>query len=184
VPDRRRDAGCRLVVAFRAVHGGVWHNDLKLPAYGGRLFDPDRFPFLEGRKPGTSWQATDAQPLPVNNRTVLHLLESLQTLETRLPGDREVLRRRLSFRSLDIEQIGHVYEGLLAHTAGRASEPHLGLTGTKDKEPEVPLAELEARKLKGDKDLLAYLKEATGKSEPALKKLLAVELDGQQTSRF
>ena len=122
--ERRHDAWCRLLVAFRAVHGGVWHDDLKLPAYGGRLFDPDRFPFLEGRKPGTSWRATDAVPLPVNNRTVLHLLESLQTLETRLPGDREVVRRRLSFRSLDIEQIGHVYEGLLDHTASRASEPH------------------------------------------------------------
>jgi hypothetical protein len=182
--ERRHDAWCRLLVAFRAVHGGVWHDDLKLPAYGGHLFDPDRFPFLEGRKPGTSWRATDAVPLPVNNRTALHLLESLQTLETRLPGDREVVRRRLSFRSLDIEQIGHVYEGLLDHTARRASEPHLGLAGTKDKEPEVPLAELEARKVKGEKDLLAYLKEATGKSEPALRKLLAVEIDGQQISRF
>jgi hypothetical protein len=182
--ERRHDAWCRLLVAFRAVHGGVWHDDLKLPAYGGRLFDPDRFPFLEGRKPGTSWREVDAEPLPVNNRTVLHLLESLQTLETRLPGDREIVRRRLSFRSLDIEQIGHVYEGLLDHTARRATEPHLGLAGTKDKEPEVPLAELEARKLKGDKDLLAYLKEATDKSEPALKKLLAAQLDPQQISRF
>jgi hypothetical protein len=182
--ERRHDAWCRVLVAFRAVHGGVWYDDLKLPAYGGRLFDPDRFPFLEGRKPGTSWQATDAVPLPVNNRTVLHLLESLQTLETRLPGDREVVRRRLSFRSLDIEQIGHVYEGLLDHTASRATEPHLGLAGTKNKEPEVPLAELEARKLQSDKDLLAYLKEVTGKSEPALKKLLAVEVDGRQSSRF
>ncbi len=182
--ERRHDAWCRLLVAFRAVHGGVWHDDLKLPAYGGRLFDPDRFPLLEGRKPGTSWRAIDAVPLPVNNRTVLHLLESLQTLETKLPGDREIIRRRLSVRSLDIEQIGHVYEGLLDHTARRATEPHLGLAGTKDKEPEVPLAELEARKLKGDKELLAYLKEATGKSEPALKKLLAAQLDAQQTSRF
>src|SRR5262249_24774813 len=145
---------------------------------------PDRFPFLEGRRPGTSWRATDAQPLPVNNRTVLHLLESLQTLETKLPGDREVVRRRLSFRSLDIEQIGHVYEGLLDHTARRATEPHLGLAGTKNKEPEVPLAELEARKLKSEKELLAYLKAVTGKSEPALRKLLAVEIDGQQGSRF
>lgn len=182
--ERRHDAWCRLLVAFRAVHGGVRHDDLKLPAYGGNLFDPDRFPFLEGRKAGTSWRDTEAQPLPVNNRTVLHLLESLQTLETKLPGDKEVVRRRLSFQSLDIEQIGHVYEGLLDHTARRAADPHLGLAGTKDKEPEVPLAELEAKKAKGDRELLAYLKEVTGKSEPALKKLLAVELDARQVSRF
>ena len=28
------------------------HDRLKLPAYGGSLFDPDRFPFLEGRRAG------------------------------------------------------------------------------------------------------------------------------------
>ena len=52
VLERRHDAWCRLLVTFRAVHGGVWHDNMKLPAYGGRLFDPDRFPFLEGRKAG------------------------------------------------------------------------------------------------------------------------------------
>ena len=39
--------------------------------------------------------------------------------------------RRLSFRALDIEQIGHVYEGLLDHTALRATEPVLGLAGAR-----------------------------------------------------
>lgn len=184
VLEFRHDAWGRLLAMFRVVFGGARHEDLILPAYGGHLFDPERFPFLEGRKPGTSWRDTEAKPLPVDNRTVLHLLGSLQTLETKLPGDREVVRRRLSFRSLDIEQIGHVYEGLLDHTARRATEPHLGLTGTKNKEPEVPLAELEAQKDKGEKELLTFLKEATGKSEPALKKLLAVELDAQKISRF
>ena len=73
-------------------------------------------------------------PLPINNRTVLHLLErsTLSTLERRT-GE----ARRLSFRALDIEQIGHVYEGLLDHTAKRATEPMLGLTGAKGDEPEV-----------------------------------------------
>jgi hypothetical protein len=51
------------------------HERLKLPAYGGNLFDPDRFRFLEGRhepKPGEkakSWREEVANPLPVNNRT-------------------------------------------------------------------------------------------------------------------
>ena len=56
VLERRHDAWCRLLVNFRAVHGGVWHDNFKLPPYGGRLFDPDRFPFLEGRKPGTDME--------------------------------------------------------------------------------------------------------------------------------
>lgn len=49
VVERRHDAWSRLLATFRAVHGGVEHEDMKLPAYGGSLFDPDRFPFLEGR---------------------------------------------------------------------------------------------------------------------------------------
>ena len=147
VLERRHDAWGRLLATFRAVYGGVQHERLKLPAYGGSLFDPDRFPFLEGRKPGTSWRDTPADPLPVNNRTVLHLLGALQYLE--MQGE----ARRLSFRALDIEQIGHVYEGLLDHTAKRATEPMLGLVGTKGKEPEIPLAELERLRAKGEDDL-------------------------------
>ncbi len=50
VIQRRSDAWARLLATFRAVHGGIWHEDLRLPAYGGSLFDPDRFPFLEGRQ--------------------------------------------------------------------------------------------------------------------------------------
>ena len=104
----------RLLSTFRAVYGGVQHERMKLPAYSGNLFNPDRFMFLEGRKPGTSWRNTPANPLPVNNRTVLHLLEALQFLQVKVQGGGPTERRRLSFRALDIEQIGHVYEGLIA----------------------------------------------------------------------
>jgi hypothetical protein len=150
VLERRHDAWCRLLATFRAVHGGVQHDRLALPAYGGRLFDPDEMPFLEGRLPGTSWRDTLAQPLPIDNRTVLHLLEALQFLQVRVPGGggsrsgSMAEARRLSFRALDIEQIGHVYESLLDHTAKRAETPVLGLQGTKGQMPEIPLPELQA----------------------------------------
>src|SRR3954452_21839734 len=144
------DAWMRLLTTFRAVYAGVKHDRLKLPAYGGSLFNPDRFPFLEGRKLGTFWRNTEATPLPVSNRTVLHLLEALQVLQTKVGNTTEA--RKLSFRSLDIEQIGHVYEGLLDHTAKRATEPLLGLAGTRDKEPEIELAELEKVAAKGEKE--------------------------------
>ena len=143
--ERRFDAWSRLLATFRAVHGGIQHENLRLPANGGSLFDPDRFPFLEGRAAGTRWRETPAYPLPINNRTVLHLLDALQMLKVKVPGGGPAEARRLSFRALDIEQIGHVYEGLLDHTALRAAEPILGLAGTRDKEPEIPLAELERR---------------------------------------
>jgi hypothetical protein len=44
-------------------------------------------------------------------------------LQVRLPGGGPAEARRLSFRALDIEQIGHLYEGLLDHTALRAGRP-------------------------------------------------------------
>jgi hypothetical protein len=144
VLERRYDAWCRLLAAFRAIHGGVEHEAMRLPAYGGALFDPDRYPFLEGRAPGTAWTRTPAKPLQINNRVVLHLLEALQLLRVKLPGGGPAEMRRLSFRALDIEQIGHVYEGLLDHTVKRAPEVVLGLSGAKDKEPEIPLSKLEA----------------------------------------
>lgn len=182
--ERRYDAWPRLLSAFRAVYGGLQHDDVHIPAYGGSLFNPDRFPFLEGRNRGTSWRDTEASPLPVSNRTVLHLLEALQLLQIKMPGGGKAEARRLSFRALDIEQIGHVYEGLLDHTAKRAAEPFLGLAGTRDKEPEIPLAELEKLLAKGEADLVKFLKEETGKSENAVKKSLKIELDQQDVSRF
>ena len=175
--ERRFDAWPRLLAAFRAVFGGLEHDDAHIPAYGGSLFNPDRFPFLEGRKAGTKWRDDEANPLPVNNRTVLHLLEALQLLQIRVPGGGPAEARRVSFRALDIEQIGHVYEGLLDHTARRASEPFLGLAGTREKEPEIPLGELERLAAKGEADLVKSLKDETGRSEFALKKGLKAEID-------
>ena len=52
VLERRYDAWSRLLAAFRAVHGGIRHERLNLPPYGGSLFDPDKYPFLEGRTAG------------------------------------------------------------------------------------------------------------------------------------
>ena len=173
VLERRRDAWCRLISTFRSVYGGIQHERLTLPAYGGHLLDPDRFPFLEGRASGTTWRDTPATPLPVNNRTILHLLEALQILQVKVPGGGHAEARLLSFRALDIEQIGHVYEGLLDHTANRAPETVLGFGGSKDKEPEIPLSQLEELQAKGEKDLIEFLKNETGRTANPLKKALA-----------
>ncbi len=173
VPDEnllayRHDAWSRLLSTFRAIHAGVEHDQMRLPAYGGALFDPDRFPFLEGRQPGTQWQQVPAQPLPISNRTVLHLLEALQFLQMRIPGG-GVEPRRLSFRALDIEQIGHVYEGLLDHTARRAMSTVLGLKGSGGDDVEVELTTLEAKATESEQVLVEYLKERTGRTPAALR---------------
>ena len=170
VLERRYDAFPRLLATFRAVHGGIPHDLAALPAYGGDLFDPDRFPFLEGRRAGSPWSSTPAEPFPIHNRTVLHLLEALEFLEMKVPGGgRE--RRRLSFRALDIEQIGHVYEGLLDHTARRASDTVLGLEGKE--EPEIALSELDRRR--AQPGFVDWLAEQTGRSARAIENALAAD---------
>ena len=172
VLEKRHDAWSRLLAVFRAVFAGIEHETLRLPALGGSLFDPDRFPFLEGRAAGTSWIDTLAVPLPIDNRTVLMLLTALQVLEHR--GGAQFL----SYEALDVEQIGHVYEGLLERTVKRVSETTLGFIGSQKKaNPNIPLHELEAEKATGNDGLLAYLLDKTGRSEMALRHALAKPVD-------
>jgi hypothetical protein len=173
--ERRSDAWARLLATFRAVHAGVHHQDLLMPAYGGSLFDPDRYPFLEGRGMGSNWTATQAEPLGVNNRVALHLLTSLQKLRIKIPGGGPSETRRISFRALGVEQIGHVYEGLLDHTAVRATEPVVGVKGTRDKEAEIRLTTLEVKMADGQDELIDFLKEETGRSASALKRAIEQE---------
>jgi len=177
VLERRYDAWTRLLATFRAVHGGVDHQDLMMQAYDGSLFDPDRYPFLEGRALGSHWRITPAEPLAVNNRVVLHLLNSLQRLRIKSAAGGRAETRRVSFRALDVEQIGHVYEGLLDHTAKRASEPVLGIKGTRSKEAEIPLATLEDLREQGQDKLIAFLKDETGRSPAALRKALEEQVN-------
>lgn len=173
VLERRFDAWPRLLATFRAVHGGVEHGRVRMPGYGGGLFDPKRYPFLAG----------DGGAVPrITNRAVLHVLDALQTLDVEVAGGRE--RRPLSFRALGIEQIGHVYEGLLDHTALRAEAPALGLTGTKKKEPEIAVALLENTRARGEDALLELLEEHTGRSPSALRKALAVEPSADRVARL
>jgi hypothetical protein len=116
--EHRTGAWHRLLAIARALHGGVAHEDLRLPPYGGALFDPDRYPWLEGRD-GTP-------PPPVDDLTVLRMLDAVQYV--RLSGE----RRRLTFRALDVEQIGYVYEGLLELEVRTATEPVLLLKPQRD----------------------------------------------------
>src|SRR5260221_2326872 len=156
---------------------------MRLAAYEAHLFDPDRYPFLEGRPPGTSGQEPPAEPLAINNRTVLHLLEALQFLQVKVLGGGPSERRRLSFRALDIEQIGHVYEGLLDHTARRATTPVLGLFGSLANESEVALDTLEELVANSEQTLSAFLEEKTGRTLNAIKNALTVSPMPKRFSR-
>lgn len=173
--ERRWDAWSRLLAIFRAVFGGIEHENLRMPALGGSLFDPDRFPFLEGRAKGSNWRTDAAKPLPIDNRTVLLLLEAIQQFQG----------RTLSYRALDVEQIGYVYEGLLERTVKRTSEVTLELDATKSaKTPWITLGELESAKLDGETQLAALIQDRSGCSVSRVRNDLAKLVDDTLADRL
>ncbi|HDU3893931.1 TPA: ATP phosphoribosyltransferase regulatory subunit, partial [Klebsiella pneumoniae subsp. pneumoniae] len=173
--ERRWDAWTRLLSTFRAVYGGVEHEELRLPALGSSLFDPDHFPFLEGRTKGSNWKIDTAVPLPINNRTVLLLLESIQLFQG----------RTLSYRALDVEQIGYVYEGLLERTVKRAAEVTLELNATKKAQsPWVTLAELDSVSMDGTEQLIELLHERSGSSISKIRNDLSKLIDDSLIERL
>lgn len=172
--ERRWDAWSRLLAVFRAVYGGIEHENLRLPALGGSLFDPDRFPFLEGRSKRSNWRIDVAKPLPIDNRTVLLLLEAIQQFQG----------RTLSYRALDVEQIGYVYEGLLERTVKRTAEVTLELDATKSAQsPWVTLVELESARLDGAERLAELLQQRSGSSASRVRNDLARPVDDALADR-
>lgn len=173
--ERRWDAWSRLLAIFRAVFCGVEHENLRLPALGSSLFDPDHFPFLEGRAKGSNWRTDAAKPLPIDNRTVLLLLEAIQQFQG----------RTLSYRALDVEQIGYVYEGLLERTVRRTDEVTLELAATKKSQyPWVTLAELDAANTDGAAQLVKLLQERSGSSASRVRNDLAKAVDDTLADRL
>ncbi|MFC5752600.1 Eco57I restriction-modification methylase domain-containing protein [Actinomadura rugatobispora] len=149
--DTRAAAWPRLIATFRAVHAGSEHNALRIPPYGGGLFDPDRYDWLER--------------LPVTDRVVHAILEALLILKQR--GE------RLSYKGLDVEQIGHVYEGLLEYSCRRTTEPHISLIGALN--ATVPLADVEESSQGEDFD--DWLGGKSGATQAKRRKGLAAEPD-------
>lgn len=122
----------RLLATSQALYGGASFENMRVPAYGGSLFDPARFPFL------TTLTAHGTLAISVSDRVMLHALRSVQ--QAVLKGGEA---RRISFRDIDVEQIGYIYEGLLGYTAVTVGETYLGLQGARGEEPEISLSELE-----------------------------------------
>src|SRR5262249_26262449 len=87
--DRRYGAWVGLLALFRLIHAGGGRDGFRFTARKGRLFDPDRFPFLEGRVDAE--EPPGAVPLLADG-TVWRVLERLIMLE----GE------RLSYRTLDV----------------------------------------------------------------------------------
>jgi hypothetical protein len=102
--DQRYGSWAQLLVLFRMIHGGAECGVMRLPKRHGVLFDPDRFPFLEGRPSGGARHVDERiEPPLVPDGTIYRTLEKLLVLD----GE------RISYRALDVEQIGSVYETMM-----------------------------------------------------------------------
>ncbi len=110
-PDRmhvRFGAYRQLLALFRAVFHGARQGTLELPPRHGQLFDPEAFPFLEGRLPGST--VAGAAP-SVDDQTIHRVLDRLVMLDG----------RKVSYGALDVEQIGSAYESLMGFRVQRGA---------------------------------------------------------------
>jgi type I restriction-modification system DNA methylase subunit len=130
--DRTNMTWHRLLATSQALYRGASFEDIRLPSYGGSLFDPARFSFLSVR------DAHETLAMTVSDRVMLEVLRAAQMAELR--GEPA---RRISFRDIDVEQIGYIYEGLLGYSCANVGEIIVGLIGKKGEEPEIPLSHLE-----------------------------------------
>ena len=106
--DQRFGAWAQLLVLFRLIHDGArarrTGGAVSLPERRGALFDPDRFRFLEGRSGGGVRQTIERViPPRISDGVIYRVLEKLLVLD----GE------RISYRTLDVEQIGSVYETIM-----------------------------------------------------------------------
>ena len=114
--DQRYGAYAQLLVLFRMVHDGARAGGMALPPRHGVLFDPDRYRFLEGRAEGGVRQIHERiEPPFVPDGAIHRVLEKLIVLD----GE------RISYRALDVEHIGSVYETMMGFrletAAGRSA---------------------------------------------------------------
>ncbi|MGZ2359473.1 SAM-dependent DNA methyltransferase [Streptomyces sp. 372A] len=165
----------RLLATSQALYRGASFEDLRLPEYGGSLFDPARFPFL------TACDSQDTLAITVSDRVMLEVLRAVQIAQ--LPGG----ARRISFRDIDVEQIGYIYEGLLGYSCEPAEEIIVGMTGSAGSEPEIPLATLEElsqakrTEIALAEAILAWIKQHQPAAKPSSKAALTKALKAGDT---
>jgi hypothetical protein len=81
------------------------------------------------------------QVLPIRDGAILRILEGLMTIEAKAVTGEKV-RERLSYRSLDVEQIGSVYEIVMGFKVELAPNPMIAVKGEKDLPVFVDIATL------------------------------------------
>lgn len=163
--DQRFGAWSQLITLFRLIYEGGRHNDFHLPPRKGYLFDPDRYPFLEGRLRYSS--VRDVAPIPrISDGIVFRVLQNLLILD----GE------RLSYRTLDVEQIGSVYETVMGFNLEVAQGKSIAVKPAKSHGAPATI-NLEALLATAGKDRAKWLKEQSDQkiTGVALRDLKAAE---------
>lgn len=168
--DLRYGAWAQLLTLFRLIYDGGGHGAMRLPARQGYLFDPDRYPFLEGRPHGTRRGQDVTCELPhIADGVICRVLSNLLILD----GE------RLSYRSLDVEQIGSVYEAVMGFHLEVASGCSIALKPAKAQGAPTTI-NLEALLATRPQDRAKWLVEQTdqkltGQAADALKSATSLE---------
>ncbi len=101
--DQRYGAYAQLLALWRMVHDGANAGQMSMAPKYGDLFLPDRYPFLEGRDFGPRQTLERIEPPRIGDGTIDRVLEKLIVLDA----------ERISYRALDVEHIGSVYETMM-----------------------------------------------------------------------
>ena len=167
--DHRFGAWAQLLALFRLIYGGCEHPELTMPAREGHLFDPNRYPFLEGRT--NSNDPVGAIPL-VSDGVLHRILEKLCILK----GE------RVSYRTLDVEEIGSVYQTIMGFGVEIVAGIAIALKGKRKKGsvPAAPVVDLEALLAHKPVDRIKFLADQadtklTGETEKRVKDASTVD---------
>ena len=151
--DQRYGAYAQLLALFRMVHDGARSGTMKLPPRHGALFDPERYRFLEGRGHQTDGarQVSERIEAPlVSDGTIYRVLEKLIVLD----GE------RISYRALDVEHIGAVYQTMMGFRLEQASGQSIAIKAAK-KHGAPATVDLEALLAKEPRGRATCLRERT-----------------------
>jgi len=121
--DQRYGAYAQLLALWRMIQDGAKGPNIGLSPRHGDLFDPARYPFLEGRATTVlARQVHERVEAPlVSDGTVYRVLEKLIVLDA----------ERISYRALDVEHIGSVYETMMGFRLETATGPSIAIKAGK-----------------------------------------------------
>ncbi len=142
--DQRYGAWAWLLSLFRLVYDGGGAYETYLPARHGQLFDPKEYVFLEG----------NGEIPRIADGVIYRMLQKLLILN----GE------QLSYRALDVEQIGSVYEAIMGYEVEIAERRSIAI---KPKDVVIDIDEILAT---AAKDRLKLIKEKAEKKIEASSK--------------